>query len=128
MPRTLEQRFRSRIAEYNTLHAVGLTAVRHPGDSIDNYRDAKEMQRRGVLTMRVTQLLRLSGTPSAIEQTLKSSGLSPEDGDPLLRLGRDEDGRRWRLRRRLHAGAVRRAVRRGRQVPRPSDDATRPIQ
>jgi predicted amidohydrolase YtcJ len=87
MPRTLEQRIQDQIAEYNTLHAVGLTAVRHPGDSIDNYRMRKEMQRRGVLTMRVTQLLRLGGTPSAIEQTLKSSGLSPDDGDPLLRLG-----------------------------------------
>jgi len=40
-----------------------------------------------VLTMRVTQLLRLAGTPAAIEQTLKSSGLSPDDGDALLRLG-----------------------------------------
>src|SRR4029434_2580491 len=47
----------------------------------------RQMQRRGVLTMRVTQLLRLAGTPAAMEQTLKSSGLSPEDGDALLRLG-----------------------------------------
>jgi predicted amidohydrolase YtcJ len=86
-PRTLEQRIEDQIAEYNTLHAVGLTAVRHPGDSVDNYRMRKEMERRGVLTMRVTQLLRLAGTPAAIEQTLKSSGLSPDDGDALLRLG-----------------------------------------
>jgi len=86
-PRTLEQQIQDQIAEYNKLHAVGLTAVRHPGDSIDNYRMRKQMQRRGVLTMRVTQLLRLGGTPAAIEQTLKSSGLSPEDGDALLRLG-----------------------------------------
>jgi predicted amidohydrolase YtcJ len=86
-PRTLEQRIQDQIAEYNKLHAVGLTAVRHPGDSIDNYRMRKEMERRGVLTMRVTQLLRLGGTPAAIEQTLKSSGLSPGDGDALLRLG-----------------------------------------
>jgi predicted amidohydrolase YtcJ len=86
-PRTLEQRIQDQIAEYNKLHAVGLTAVRHPGDSIDNYRMRKEMERRGVLTMRVTQLLRLGGAPAAIEQTLKSSGLSPEDGDALLRLG-----------------------------------------
>jgi predicted amidohydrolase YtcJ len=85
--RTLEQQIQDQIAEYNKLHAVGLTAVRHPGDSIDNYRMRKEMERRGVLTMRVTQLLRLGGTPSAIEQTLKSSGLSPGDGDALLRLG-----------------------------------------
>jgi predicted amidohydrolase YtcJ len=86
-PRTLEQRIEDQIAEYNKLHAVGLTAVRHPGDSVDNYRMRKEMERRGVLTMRVTQLLRLAGTPAAIEQTLKSSGLSPDDGDALLRLG-----------------------------------------
>jgi hypothetical protein len=86
-PRTLEQRIQDQIAEYNTLHAVGLTAVRHPGDSVDNYRMRKEMERRGLLTMRVTQLLRLGGTPASIEQTLKSSGLSPADGDPLLRLG-----------------------------------------
>jgi predicted amidohydrolase YtcJ len=86
-PRSLERRIQDQIAEYNKLHAVGLTAVRHPGDSIDNYRMRKEMERRGVLTMRVTQLLRLGGTPAAIEQTLKSSGLSPEDGDALLRLG-----------------------------------------
>jgi predicted amidohydrolase YtcJ len=85
--RTLEQQIQDQIAEYNKLHAVGLTAVRHPGDSIDSYRMRKEMERRGVLTMRVTQLLRLGGTPAAIEQTLKSSGLSPEDGDALLRLG-----------------------------------------
>jgi predicted amidohydrolase YtcJ len=86
-PRTLEERIQDQIAEYNTLHAVGLTAVRHPGDSIDNYRMRKEMERRGLLTMRVTQLLRLGGAPAAIEQTLKSSGLSPTDGDALLRLG-----------------------------------------
>jgi predicted amidohydrolase YtcJ len=86
-PRSLEQRIQDQIAEYNKLNAVGLTAVRHPGDSIDNYRMRKQMQRRGVLTMRVTQLLRLGGTSAAIEQTLKSSGLSPEDGDALLRLG-----------------------------------------
>ena len=50
-PRTLEQRIQGQIAEYNKLHAVGLTAVRHPGDSIDNYRMRKEMERRGVLTI-----------------------------------------------------------------------------
>jgi predicted amidohydrolase YtcJ len=41
--RTLEQQIQDQIAEYNKLHAVGLTAVRHPGDSIDNYRMRKEM-------------------------------------------------------------------------------------
>jgi predicted amidohydrolase YtcJ len=86
-PPTLEERIRNQAAEYGRLHAVGLTAVRHPGDSIDNYRMRQEMERRGLLTMRVTQLLRLGGTPATIEQTLKSSGLSPTDGDARLRLG-----------------------------------------
>jgi len=86
-PRTPEQQIQDQIAEYDKLHAVGLTAVRHPGDSIDSYRMRKEMERRGVLTMRVTQLLRLAGTSAAIEGTLKSSGLLPDDGDALLRLG-----------------------------------------
>jgi hypothetical protein len=40
--RTLEQQIQDQIAESNKLHAVGLTAVRHPGDSIDNYRMRKE--------------------------------------------------------------------------------------
>jgi len=86
-PRTLEQRIQDQVAEYDTLHAVGLTAVRHPGDSVENYRMRKEMERRGLLTMRVTQLLRFTGTPAQIEQLVKSSGLSPDDGDALLRLG-----------------------------------------
>jgi len=86
-PRTLEQRIQDQVAEYDKLHAVGLTAVRHPGDSVENYRMRKEMERRGLLTMRVTQLLRFTGTPAQIEQLVKSSGLSPDDGDALLRLG-----------------------------------------
>ena len=86
-PRSMEQRIQGQIAEYNKLHAAGLTAVRHPGDSVENYRMRKEMQTRGLLTMRVTQLLRPGGAPAAIEQALKASGLVPDDGDAMLRLG-----------------------------------------
>src|SRR5438093_7616718 len=85
--RSMEQRIQDQIAEYAKLNAAGLTAVRQPGDSVENYRMRKEMQRRGVLTMRVTQLLRIDGTPAAIEQGIKASGLSPDDGDAMLRLG-----------------------------------------
>jgi hypothetical protein len=85
--RSMEQQIQDQIAEYTKLNAAGLTAVRHPGDSVDNYRLRKEMQRRGVLTMRVTQLLRLGGNPAAMEQAIKASGLSPDDGDAMLRLG-----------------------------------------
>jgi hypothetical protein len=85
--RSMGQRIQDQIAEYAKLNAAGLTAVRQPGDSVENYRMRKEMQRRGVLTMRVTQLLRIGGTPAAIEQGIKASGLSPDDGDAMLRLG-----------------------------------------
>ena len=86
-PRTLEQRIQDQVAEYNKLHAVGLTAVRHPGDSIDNYRMRKEMERRGAADDAGDAAAAARGTSAAIEQTLKSSGLSPDDGDALLRLG-----------------------------------------
>lgn len=87
--RSIEERIKGQIAEYNSLHAAGLTAVRHPGGSIDEYRMRQEMARRGVLSMRVTQLLNVDrgGDPAAIEQTIGSWGVPPDDGDPRLRLG-----------------------------------------
>jgi hypothetical protein len=85
--RSMEQQMQDQIDEYKKLNAAGLTAVRHPGDSVESYRLRKEMQKRGVLTMRVTQLLRLGGNPAAMEQAIEASGLSPNDGDAMLRLG-----------------------------------------
>jgi predicted amidohydrolase YtcJ len=83
----MEERIQDQIAEYNTLHAAGLTAVRHPGDSIENYQLRKEMQRRGVLTMRVTQLMRPGGSAGEIAKAIQSWGIAPDDGDALLRVG-----------------------------------------
>ena len=87
--RSMEQQIADQIDEYHRLHAAGLTAVRHPGASIDSYRMRKEMQKRGVLTMRVTQLMAVDrgGDPAAIEQAVKGWGLTPDDGDALLRVG-----------------------------------------
>jgi predicted amidohydrolase YtcJ len=87
--RSMEQRIQDQVAEYNKLHAAGLTAVRHPGDSIENYRMRKEMERRGILTMRVTQLMSVDrgGNPAAIEQAIKGWNLAPDDGDAMLRVG-----------------------------------------
>jgi predicted amidohydrolase YtcJ len=87
--RSFAERIQDQIAEYHTLHAAGLTAVRHPGGSIEEYRMRKEMAKRGLLTMRVTQLLTVdrAGDPAAIEKTIASWGVAPDDGDPLLRLG-----------------------------------------
>ena len=85
--RTLEERIEAQIAEYNKLHAAGLTAVRHPGGSIDDYRMRKEMARRGVLTMRVTQLLSVGTDPMAVDKTVASWAVAPDDGDALVRIG-----------------------------------------
>jgi hypothetical protein len=87
--RSLDERIQDQIAEYTKLHAAGLTAVRHPGGSIDDYRLRKEMARRGVLTMRVTQLLSVdrAGEPASIEKAIAAWNVAPDDGDRLLRLG-----------------------------------------
>lgn len=87
--RSLDERIQDQIAEYNKLHAAGLTAVRHPGGSIEDYRMRREMAKRGVLSMRVTQLLGVDrgGDPASIEQAVKSWGIGPDDGDALLRVG-----------------------------------------
>jgi predicted amidohydrolase YtcJ len=87
--RSFEDRINDQIAEYNKLHAVGLTAVRHPGGSLEDYRLRREMAKRGALTMRVTQLLNVGRTDAAdaVAKSVTSWGISPDDGDAMLRLG-----------------------------------------
>jgi predicted amidohydrolase YtcJ len=84
-PRTREQQIADRIAEYKKLNEAGLTTIRHPGISIDDYRLLKEMHAKGVLTMRVNALLRppLNG----IDTALAKSGIEPDEGDEWLRAG-----------------------------------------
>lgn len=75
--------------EYAKLHAVGLTGVRHPGGSIEQYRVRQELQRRGLLTMRVTQLLSVArdGEVAEVAGTVNGWNLEPDDGDAMLRIG-----------------------------------------
>jgi hypothetical protein len=77
--RSFEQRLEDQIAEYQKLHASGLTTVRHPGGSIEQYRLLQEIEKRGRLDMRVVFLFR----PAALEQ----SDVRPDDGDDRLRVG-----------------------------------------
>jgi predicted amidohydrolase YtcJ len=87
-PRTPEQRVEGQIADYNRLHAAGVTAVRYATDPIDNYRMRQDMQRRGLLTMRVSQMMTLPNVePAALAQTIQSWGVGPRDGDAMLRVG-----------------------------------------
>ncbi|MGH9347240.1 MAG: amidohydrolase [Vicinamibacterales bacterium] len=75
-PRTRDARITDKVAEYDRLHAAGLTSVRHPGISLEEYRLLLEMKQRGLLTMRVRVLL----TPTAL------SGLQQGEGDEWLRI------------------------------------------
>ena len=73
-----EQRVAAKLAEYNTLHAAGLTTIRHPGISLDDYRLLLDMRRRGLLTMRVRVLL---------DRAAAGSGeLRQGEGDEWLRV------------------------------------------
>lgn len=84
-----EELLQRQVEEYQKLHAVGLTAVRHPGGSIDQYRIREELLKRGQLTMRVTQLLSVArdGDVDTVESTVKGWGLAPDEGNAMLKIG-----------------------------------------
>jgi predicted amidohydrolase YtcJ len=88
-PRSAEERIGDQIAEYRTLHAAGLTTVRHPGGSLEHYRMLEAIKRRGQLEMRVVFLLRpdVRQGPDSMRTALEASGLKPDEGDDRLRIG-----------------------------------------
>jgi len=75
---TEEQQIDSWVAQYKKLNAAGLTSVRHPGISVEQYKILQEMKRRRLLTMRVNFLFSL---PS----DLSSLPAKPDEGDEWLR-------------------------------------------
>lgn len=83
--RTPNDQLADRVADYRKLNAVGLTTVRHPGISVADYRMLEEIQKRGLLTMRVNALLRPAIGPAGGEPLI--SGVDPTDGDEWLRVG-----------------------------------------
>jgi len=85
--RSREERIAARVEDYRTLHAVGLTTVRHPGIPADEYRLLQDMQRQGLLTMRVNALLRPAGDAAAVAAALDAGGLRQDEGDAGLRVG-----------------------------------------
>ncbi len=86
---TLDEQIEDRLAQYERLHAAGLTSIRHPSGSIEEYRLLQEMQRRGELTMRITHLLRLRdvNNPDEIRQRLETWDVQPREGDEWLKNG-----------------------------------------
>jgi len=83
-PPTIE----SLVAEHKKLNAAGLTSIRYPGASIEHYRLLQEMQKRGLLTIRVNHLLRaFVNTPEQLNAALDKWGVKPDEGDEWLRNG-----------------------------------------
>src|SRR5581483_11167348 len=76
-------------AQHRKLNAAGLTSIRYPGAPVEQYRLLQEMEQRGLLTMRVSQLLRFNSADSAdaMRQAIASSGLTSDEGDEWVRVG-----------------------------------------
>ena len=74
--------------QHRKLNAAGLTSIRYPGASVEQYRLLQEMERRGILTMRVSQLLRLGADSAAgMRDAIAASGVKPDEGDEWVRIG-----------------------------------------
>ncbi len=88
-PPTLDQRVAAEVAQHEKLLAAGLTSIRIPGTSIEQYRTLQEVQRRGLLKMRVNLLLRPDRELDAggVRAWLEKSGVKPDEGDEWLRIG-----------------------------------------
>jgi len=81
-----EQHF---IDEHRKLNAAGLTSIRYPGASAEQYRILQQMAKKGTLTIRVNQLMRAFDADSVdkLKAAISSWGVRPGDGDEWLRVG-----------------------------------------
>ena len=86
---TLEQQIDNWVAQYRKLNAAGLTSIRHPGISLDQYHLLQQMRRRGLLTVRVNALLSAPVNPDAekVRSFIERSGVRADEGDEWLRIG-----------------------------------------
>jgi predicted amidohydrolase YtcJ len=86
-PRTPQQQIEDRVADYQKLNVAGLTGIRHPGISIAEYRMLQDMQKRGLLTIRINALLRPAVGAAGVDPALAASGIKQNEGDETLRVG-----------------------------------------
>ncbi|HLK65337.1 MAG TPA: amidohydrolase [Bryobacteraceae bacterium] len=85
---TLDQQIDSWTQQFQKLHAAGLTSIRQPGISLEQYHMFQEMKRRGLLTMRVTALLSAPPNPDAakVRAFIENSGVRSDEGDEWLKI------------------------------------------
>jgi predicted amidohydrolase YtcJ len=76
-------------AQHRKLNAAGLTSIRYPGASIEQYRLLQEMERRGRLTIRVNQLMRVYDFDDVarMRATVAGWNVRPDEGSEWLRIG-----------------------------------------
>jgi predicted amidohydrolase YtcJ len=77
------------IEQHKKLSAAGLTSIRYPGAPPEQYRLLEQMAARGVLTVRVNQLLRFPAADDAskMREAIAASALTPDQGDEWVRIG-----------------------------------------
>src|SRR6185436_15140985 len=76
------------VEQHRKLNAAGLTSIRYPGASIEQYRLLQEMQRKRLLTMRVNQLMRVNAdSAEKMRAAVAALNVTPDEGDEWLRVG-----------------------------------------
>jgi len=74
--------------QHRKLNAAGLTSIRYPGAPVEQYRLLQEMRGRGLLTMRISQLLRFpADSAAAMRSAIAAANIQPDEGDEWLRIG-----------------------------------------
>jgi len=88
LPATPPLTIEALVEQHKKLNAAGLTSIRYPGASIEQYRLLEEMKRRGLLTIRVSQLMRLpADSAEKMRAAVAALGVKPDEGDEWLRVG-----------------------------------------
>jgi predicted amidohydrolase YtcJ len=76
------------LEQHRKLNAAGLTSIRYPGASIEQYRLLQEMERRQLLTNRVSQLMRVGADDAAsMRAAVARLNVKPDEGDEWVRVG-----------------------------------------
>jgi predicted amidohydrolase YtcJ len=88
LPRTRPPGIEDFAAEHKKLNAAGLTSIRYPGASMEQARILQEMKAKGLLTIRVNQLLRPpASNVTQMKTMLGAANVKPDEGDEWFRIG-----------------------------------------
>jgi predicted amidohydrolase YtcJ len=77
------------VNEHKKLNASGLTSIRYPGASLEQLRILQDMEKKGLLTIRVNQLMRaFDATDTArMKAALAGWNVKQDEGDEWVRVG-----------------------------------------